>query len=256
MVITLLGTIIATALLTTVTSRAVLGKSVTTGEAWRDARPQLLKLFGLTFLLLAHRRRRSSPSASLPGILVAAGGVDRRGRLARPLRRPRRAVVLAVWLMIRFSLASPALMLEKQGIRKSMGRSVEAGARLLVAGLRHPAARRDHRLHRRVDRRRSRSPSSAAALSGDGISGLLATGGTDTRLDFLDHQRHRRGDRLHDHLPDHARASPCSSTSTSASAARPSTSNWPAPPASRATATPRAPPRGADAVSLAGGVSS
>ncbi len=37
--ITLIGTVAATALLTTVTSRAVLGRPVTTGEAWRDARP-------------------------------------------------------------------------------------------------------------------------------------------------------------------------------------------------------------------------
>ena len=33
--------------------------------------------------------------------------------------------VLAIWLMIRFSLASPALMLEKQGILKSMSRSAK-----------------------------------------------------------------------------------------------------------------------------------
>lgn len=39
--ISLIGTVAATALLTTVTSRAVLGKPVTTGEAWRDARPQV-----------------------------------------------------------------------------------------------------------------------------------------------------------------------------------------------------------------------
>ncbi len=50
-IIALLGTIIATALLTTVTSRAVLGRAVTTAEAWRDARPQLLRLLGLTLLL-------------------------------------------------------------------------------------------------------------------------------------------------------------------------------------------------------------
>ncbi|GAA3232094.1 hypothetical protein GCM10020256_47210 [Streptomyces thermocoprophilus] len=35
----MIGMVIATALLTTVTSRAVLGRSVTTREAWQDARP-------------------------------------------------------------------------------------------------------------------------------------------------------------------------------------------------------------------------
>ncbi len=38
--VVLIGTVVATALLTSVTSRAVLGKPVTAGEAWRDARPR------------------------------------------------------------------------------------------------------------------------------------------------------------------------------------------------------------------------
>lgn len=122
-VITLLGTIIATALLTTVTSRAVLGRSVAIGEAWRDARPQVLRLLGLTLLL---------PLIAvvvvfvciLPGILVGvAGSPD--GGLALGILGGIAGFVVAVWLMIRFSLASPALMLEKQTIRKAMGRSVK-----------------------------------------------------------------------------------------------------------------------------------
>ncbi|MGJ3559874.1 hypothetical protein ACR6C2_19070 [Streptomyces sp. INA 01156] len=50
--ITLIGALTATALLATVTSRAVLGTSVTAAEAWRTDRPQVLKLCGLIFLLL------------------------------------------------------------------------------------------------------------------------------------------------------------------------------------------------------------
>ena len=92
----------------------------------------------------------------------------------------------------------------------------------------------------------------AGAVSGDGVTGFLDTHRR-PRLDLPDRQRRRLGHRLHAHVPDHAPASPCSSTSTSASAARPSTSNWPAPPASRATAAPRRPaPPGADAVTGAG----
>ncbi|WP_308290529.1 hypothetical protein [Streptomyces marispadix] len=45
-----LGTVLATAMLTIVVSRAVLGRSVSAGEAWRDSRPQLLRLLGLLFL--------------------------------------------------------------------------------------------------------------------------------------------------------------------------------------------------------------
>ncbi|CAL9553154.1 hypothetical protein SUDANB145_04465 [Streptomyces sp. enrichment culture] len=122
-VISLVGTVLATALLTTVTSRAVLGKPVTTGEAWRDARPQVLKLFGLVLLLLVITVGILLVGA-LPGILVAltAGGG---AAVAIGVIGVIAAAVVAGWLMIRFSLASPALMLEKQGIVKAMSRSTK-----------------------------------------------------------------------------------------------------------------------------------
>jgi len=121
--ITLLGTIVATALLTTVTSRAVLGKPVTTAEAWRDARPQFAKLLGLT-LLLALMTLAIVAAGALPGILVAASGAAAAGASLTVLG-VLGASVVALWIMVRFSLASPALMLEKQSIRKSLSRSVK-----------------------------------------------------------------------------------------------------------------------------------
>ncbi|GAA5217527.1 glycerophosphoryl diester phosphodiesterase membrane domain-containing protein [Streptomyces thinghirensis] len=121
--ISLIGTVLATALLTTVTSRAVLGRPVTTGEAWRDARPQVLKLFGLIVLLLLIVFGIVMVGMA-PGLLVtAAGGGD--AGVALTVLGFLAAGVVAVWLMVRFSLASPALMLEKQGIKKAMGRSVK-----------------------------------------------------------------------------------------------------------------------------------
>lgn len=123
LLISLLGTIIATALLTTVTSRAVLGKSVTTAEAWRDARPQLLRLFGLTFLLPLIGSVLIAVGI-LPGLLIVASGGGGGGALLAVLGGLG-AFVLALWLLTRFSLASPALMLEKQGVFKSMNRSVK-----------------------------------------------------------------------------------------------------------------------------------
>jgi len=121
--ISLIGTVAATALLTTVTSRAVLGKPVTTGEAWRDARPQVPRLFGLILLLLLITFGVILVGA-LPGILVAVAGSNG-GGIALAVLGIIAAGIVAVWLMIRFSLASPALMLEKQGIVKSMSRSVK-----------------------------------------------------------------------------------------------------------------------------------
>lgn len=121
--ISLIGTVLATALLTTVTSRAVLGRPVTTGEAWRDARPQVLKLFGLILLLLLIVAGLVTAGMT-PGLLVTATAGGEAG-VALTALGFLAGGVLAVWLMVRFSLASPALMLEKQGIKKAMGRSVK-----------------------------------------------------------------------------------------------------------------------------------
>ncbi|KUM68757.1 glycerophosphoryl diester phosphodiesterase membrane domain-containing protein [Streptomyces curacoi] len=123
LLISVIGAIAATALLTTVTSRAVLGKSVTTGEAWRDARPQVLRLFGLLFLLLLMIFGLVFVGA-LPGILVAATGAGEAGAALAVLGSIGTGVV-ALWLWFRFSLASPALMLEKQGIVKALSRSAK-----------------------------------------------------------------------------------------------------------------------------------
>lgn len=121
--ITTLATIVATALLTTVTSRAVLGKPVSLTEAWQDARPQLLRLFGLTFLLPLIGGGLVA-IGTLPGVLVAVSGPTDAGA-ALAVLGGLAGLVVAIWLLIRFSLASPALMLEKQSIRKALGRSVK-----------------------------------------------------------------------------------------------------------------------------------
>ncbi|MDQ0581403.1 glycerophosphoryl diester phosphodiesterase membrane domain-containing protein [Streptomyces rishiriensis] len=123
LLITLIGTIAATALLTAVTSRAVLGKPVALGEAWRDARPQVLKLFGLIFLLMV-AAAAIVLVCLLPGILVSAAGNSDAGAALKAFGILG-SIVLVLWLMIRLSLASPALMLEKQSIKKALGRSAK-----------------------------------------------------------------------------------------------------------------------------------
>jgi hypothetical protein len=123
LVITLLGVVVATAVLTMVTSRAVLGRPVTTREAWADARPQLLRLFGLTGLLLLIGGSVLAVCVA-PGVLVAVGGAGAAGA-GLILVGGVGGFVLLVWLLIRLCLASPALMLEKQGIVKAMKRSVK-----------------------------------------------------------------------------------------------------------------------------------
>ncbi|GAB2975673.1 hypothetical protein GCM10023080_045490 [Streptomyces pseudoechinosporeus] len=182
LLIALLGTIVATALLTTVTSRAVLGKSVTTAEAWRDARPQLAKLFGLTFLLPLIGVAVVAVG-TLPGFLVAlAGGGD--GGVALAVLGGMAASVVAIWLMVRFSLASPALMLEKQSILKSVSRSAKLvrGSWWRVFGIQLLAT-----IIANVVASIIVIPFAflAAALSGDGVSGLLNSGTGDLGWTFL-----------------------------------------------------------------------
>lgn len=174
-VISLIGTVIATALLTTVTSRAVLGKPVTIGEAWRDARPQVPKLFGLILLLLLTVVAVVAIGIA-PGVLVALSA-SKSGGAALAILGGFGASIVAGWLIIRFSLASPALMLEKQSILTSIGRSAKLvhgswwrvfGIQLLagiIAGIVSSIVVLPFAFI-------------AAALTGEGISGLLdGTGG-------------------------------------------------------------------------------
>ncbi|WP_460066330.1 glycerophosphoryl diester phosphodiesterase membrane domain-containing protein [Streptomyces sp. YKOK-I1] len=123
LLVSLVGTIFATALLTAVISRAVLGKPVTLGDAWRDARPRIPRLFGLIFLLLLIAGAVGAVGA-LPGILVSAAGAGE-GGAALSVLGTFVAAFVALWLLVRLSLSSPALMLEKQGITKAMGRSAK-----------------------------------------------------------------------------------------------------------------------------------
>ncbi|MFG2604218.1 hypothetical protein ACGFT2_11800 [Streptomyces sp. NPDC048514] len=123
-VISTVAVIIATALLTTITSRAVLGRPVDAGQAWREARPQIPRLFGL-LLLLGLIFFGTVLAGALPGILVLVGGGSDGAAAALLVLGVLAAIVVAGWLMIRFYLATPALMLERQGIVKSMSRSAK-----------------------------------------------------------------------------------------------------------------------------------
>ncbi|MFJ7078255.1 glycerophosphoryl diester phosphodiesterase membrane domain-containing protein [Streptomyces sp. NPDC098781] len=181
LLISLIGAIIATALLTTVTSRAVLGKSVSTSEAWRDARPQVPRLFGLLFLLLLMTVGLVVVGA-LPGILVAASGSGDAGAALTVLGMLAAGIV-ALWLWFRFSLASPALMLEKQGIVKALSRSAKLvrGSWWRVFGIQLLAT-----IIANIVAAIVVIPFTflAAALSGDATTNILE-GGTDLGWTFL-----------------------------------------------------------------------
>ncbi|WP_405890570.1 hypothetical protein OG427_23425 [Streptomyces sp. NBC_00133] len=119
LIITLIATLFTTALLTVVISRSVLGRPVTLSDAWQEARPRLPQLLGLTVLLPAMSAAIMTV-AILPGLLLgtAAG-------IALSVILGLVACVVILWLMIRFVLASPALMLERQGVIASLRRSAK-----------------------------------------------------------------------------------------------------------------------------------
>lgn len=118
-VLALIGTLFVTAVLTIVISRSVLGRPVTLREAWAEARPRLLPLLGL-LVLLPLMAGAVVGIGILPGALIgsdAGAALAGLGGLA--------AVVVVIWLLVQFSLAAPALMLERQGLVKSLRRSAK-----------------------------------------------------------------------------------------------------------------------------------
>ncbi|MCQ6553163.1 glycerophosphoryl diester phosphodiesterase membrane domain-containing protein [Streptomyces sp. C10-9-1] len=117
MLITMIGTLLTTALLTVVVSRSVLGRPVTLAGAWREARPRLPHLLGLTVLLPVGVIVLVAVGV-LPGILI--GGV---GGVLLSVLGALVAMVVVAWLSIRFALAAPALVLERQGVLASLRRS-------------------------------------------------------------------------------------------------------------------------------------
>jgi hypothetical protein len=119
----LIGALAATAMLTMVISRAVLGRSVNAAEAWRDARPRLPQLLGLTMLLVLIYVGVLAVAA-LPGILVALAGAETGGAALASLG-VLGGLIAVVWLWILWCLAPPALILENQGIVAAMKRSAK-----------------------------------------------------------------------------------------------------------------------------------
>ncbi|MFG2212898.1 hypothetical protein [Streptomyces sp. NPDC048638] len=119
----LLATLVATGLLTMVTSRAVLGRSVTAAQAWQDARGQLLRLLGLLLLLPAILLAIAAVGLA-PGLVLVSTGTLEMGLLLT-IVGGLAATIVTVWLAVRYSLASPALMLERQGVIASMRRSAK-----------------------------------------------------------------------------------------------------------------------------------
>ncbi|MER6554667.1 glycerophosphoryl diester phosphodiesterase membrane domain-containing protein [Streptomyces sp. NPDC001725] len=118
--IAMIATLFTTSVLTVVISRSVLGRGVTLSEAWSEARPRLLPLLGLT-LLLSLMSAGIMVVGLLPGLALGGGA----GGIVLTFLGFLASCIVVLWLMIRFTLAAPALMLERQPVIAALRRSAK-----------------------------------------------------------------------------------------------------------------------------------
>lgn len=126
--VTLIAVLFLTGILTVVVSRAVLGQSISVGEAWNQAAPRILPLFGVTFIVFLQALLVAAVAIG-PGILLALVGA--------PAAAVAFALILGVplffcgviYIYVLLALAPSAAVLERQGVMASLLRS-----RALVKG--------------------------------------------------------------------------------------------------------------------------
>jgi hypothetical protein len=116
--VTIVSRVFLSGFITQVVGTAVLGQSLGFREVWDRVRPRMLPLLGLTMVY----------PAVIFGVALVLGlllvFVPPLGVVALLA-----SIVLGIWLLVLFSLATPALVLENAGVGRAFGRS-----RLLVRG--------------------------------------------------------------------------------------------------------------------------
>jgi hypothetical protein len=119
----IIGLVLASGLLTVVISRSVLGRPADLRSVWRETRPRFLHLLGLAFLLPLGFALFIAVLA-LPGTLIALSGAKDAGIALGVLGILAGCIVyVRQWNL--WSLAAPALLLEKQGVKEAMKRSAK-----------------------------------------------------------------------------------------------------------------------------------
>jgi hypothetical protein len=110
-VVAWLATIVLTGILTIVVSRAVLGDRMSAADAWRASRSRLLRLLGLTFVVALIV---AAPVLLVMALCLVLWGLGAPGAavVVVAVSLGVGAVVLGVWLYVRYAVATPALMLE------------------------------------------------------------------------------------------------------------------------------------------------
>jgi hypothetical protein len=113
---------VLTGLLTVVIGRSVLGHKITAGEAWQIARPRMPALIGATLLIPLILIGLWVAYAIVlvilavlhaPGGLI--GGLAALGAIA--------GIILTIWFTVMFRMAAQAVVLEREGPVRALGRS-------------------------------------------------------------------------------------------------------------------------------------
>jgi hypothetical protein len=122
-IVTWVATVLLTGILTVVVSRAVLGEHQGVGEAWRAARPRLIKLLLLTVL---YSLTWIGPFLVAVGLALAVGAASGDGEVGAGFAviLTLAAIPIAIWLYIRYALSGPSLMLESRSVRGGPPRPV------------------------------------------------------------------------------------------------------------------------------------
>lgn len=121
------ATVVLTGVLTVVVGRAVLGQHLSTAEAWALARPRLLRLLLLTLVFVLIVAAPLLLAGLFTALVVAAAGP---GAAALVVLMFFVAAPLTVWLYVRYTLATPALMLESTAAGGGGSRAIGIGLAL------------------------------------------------------------------------------------------------------------------------------
>jgi hypothetical protein len=120
--ITLVATLLLTGMLTVVLSRAVLGQEIDAKQAWQQARPRLLALFGVTVLVFLIVVGAGIVLLG-PGIVLAVAGASDVAIGFALVVGILLFFCLALYLYVAFALAPAIVVLEKQPVVASLRRS-------------------------------------------------------------------------------------------------------------------------------------
>jgi hypothetical protein len=113
--------IILTGLLTVVIGRGVLGRKVTMGEAWQLALPRLPAILGAIVL---NALCVLGPVAVLAVLVIVLALVHAyAGAIVIGILGGIAVICLDLWISIKLSMAPPAVVLERQGPARALGRS-------------------------------------------------------------------------------------------------------------------------------------